>query len=208
VTTLAGTKQVVSVNNDSVTGHDAETGAVLWTHEWKTFAAKCSQPVPIGDDRLFLSMGYGFGAQIITIEKKDGTWAVKPGWAKNRSMRTTFSNVVIHNGYVYGIDDGALQCIDLKTGQQKWRQSRDEACGTGQVLGVDDQLILQAENGRVYLVAADPEQYKVLGEMDALHDPTGKTDDKTWNNPALAGKYLLVRNGLQAICYELPLKGK
>ena len=29
---------------------------------------------------------------------------------------------------------------------------------------------------------------------------------KTWNNPALAGTYLLVRNAQEAACYELPLR--
>jgi outer membrane protein assembly factor BamB len=29
---------------------------------------------------------------------------------------------------------------------------------------------------------------------------------KTWNNPALASRYLLVRNDGEAACYELPLE--
>jgi hypothetical protein len=90
-----------------------------------------------------------------------------------------------------------LQCIDLNTGKKKWRAGNYRY---GQVLGVDDLLIVQAENGTVYLVAADPEQHRELGELDALHD-------KTWNNPALVGKYLLLRNAEEAVCYELPLKG-
>jgi hypothetical protein len=28
----------------------------------------------------------------------------------------------------------------------------------------------------------------------------------TWNNPALAGPYLLIRNDREAACYRLPLK--
>jgi outer membrane protein assembly factor BamB len=113
-------------------------------------------------------------------------------------MRTTFSNVVVYKDHVYGLDDGVLQCIELNTGVKKWRDGRYRY---GQVLGVDDLLIVQAEDGKVILVAADPEKHRELGQIDALHD-------KTWNNPVLVGKYLLVRNAEEAVCYELPLKGK
>ena len=30
---------------------------------------------------------------------------------------------------------------------------------------------------------------------------------KTWNYPTLAGRWLLVRNDREAVCYELPLAG-
>jgi outer membrane protein assembly factor BamB len=29
---------------------------------------------------------------------------------------------------------------------------------------------------------------------------------KTWNPPALAGRFLVLRNDVEAACYELPLK--
>ncbi|WP_156346534.1 hypothetical protein [Verrucomicrobium spinosum] len=39
----------------------------------------------------------------------------------------------------------------------------------------------------------------VLGQLPAL-------SAKTWTHPTLAGKYLLVRNSVEAVCYELPGK--
>ena len=46
-----------------------------------------------------------------------------------------------------------------------------------------------------------PEQHQEVARLDAL-------TDKTWNNPALAGNYLLIRNDREAVCYELPLEEK
>jgi len=199
LTTLGGEKQIVSVNANSVTGHDSTTGTLLWSHKWGNGMAKCSQPVPVGDDRLFLSQGYHAGAQLIKVDKKDDKWTVSQLWENKepKVMRTTFSNVVVYKDHVYGLDDGVLQCIELNTGVKKWRNGRYRY---GQVLGVDDLLIVQAEDGKVFLVAADPEKHRELGQIDALHD-------KTWNNPVLVGKYFLVRNAEEAVCYELPLKG-
>jgi outer membrane protein assembly factor BamB len=196
LTTLAGTKQVVSVNANSVTGHDPATGTVLWEYPWESMFAKCSQPITIGDDKLFLSQGYGVGCLTIQVSKEGEKWNVpKQLWAQ-KTMRTTFSNAVVYKDHVYGLDDGVLQCIDLNTGKNKWRAGRYRY---GQVLGVDDLLIVQAEDGKVFLVAADPEKHRELAELDALHS-------KTWNNPVLVGKYLLLRNAEEAVCYELPLK--
>ena len=71
--------------------------------------------------------------------------------------------------------------------------------GHGQTLLVDDLLLVQAEDGDVVMVAAEPGAHRELGRIPAL---TGKT----WNPPALAGSYLLVRNDREAACYELPLE--
>ncbi len=204
LTTLAGTRQVVSVNANSVTGHDPATGKVLGTYAWQSgMWAKCSQPVVIGDDRLLLTQGYHVGSHLIQVAKKDGKWTAQepPVWVNKRGLRTTFSNVAIYKGHAYGLDDGVLQCIDVATGQEKWRQDRPYKFRYGQVLGVDDLLLVQAEDGPVCLVAADPTGYRELAELDALHS-------KTWNNPVLVGKYLLLRNAEEAVCYEVPLQSR
>ncbi len=42
------------------------------------------------------------------------------------------------------------------------------------------------------------EAFHELAKFQAL-------EGKTWNNPALSGDLLLVRNAQEAACYELPL---
>jgi outer membrane protein assembly factor BamB len=59
--------------------------------------------------------------------------------------------------------------------------------------------VVQAEDGTVALVEPDPKSHRELGRIDAL-------SGKTWNNPAIAGKYLLARNDHEAACFELPLR--
>ena len=111
-------------------------------------------------------------------------------------MKTRFTNVVVRGGFVYGLDDGILACVDLSTGERKWKHGR---YGHGQVLLVEDVLLVQAESGEVVLVEANPTGHHELTRFAALKV-------KTWNNPALSGRYLLVRNGEEAACYELPLR--
>ena len=85
--------------------------------------------------------------------------------------------------------------IDLETGERAWKSGR---YGYGQIILVDDLLLIQDDDGSVVLVEATPEEHRELTMFPAL-------DGRTWNNPVLAGRLLLVRNDREAACFELPL---
>lgn len=189
--------QIVIVNQENVTGHDAATGQVLWQHAWPGAQPKVSQPVQVADNRVFCSTGYGIGCMLLEV-KPDGAgkFTVTDLYGgRNPNMKTKFTNVAIKDGYVYGLDDGTLECLELESGRKKWKEGR---FGHGQVLLVGDELLVLAEDGQMVMLEASPEEYRELGRFQAL-------DGKTWNNPALAGPYLLMRNDQEAACYELKL---
>ena len=195
--TLAGRRQIVSVNEEDVTGHDIETGQVLWKFGWpgsSTGNASCSQPHVLSGDRLLLSKGYGEGAEMIRIVARGGNLAAESVWKNPRALKTKFTNLTIIGDHAYGLSDGILECAELETGDSQWRKGR---YGHGQVLGVGDLILVLGESGQLALVEANPEKYVELGRIDAL-------DGKTWNSIALSGKRLLVRNAQEAACYELP----
>jgi outer membrane protein assembly factor BamB len=198
VADVAGVRQVLLYTSAGVAAHDPGTGQLLWSFPWTNGEGiNCSQPVPNAGtpDRVLLSTGYGTGCVLLHVSQAaDGTWSAEPLW-ENRRLRTKFSTAVIHDGCAYGLDDGILTCLDLKTGRPFWKDGRYQH---GQVLLAGNLLLVQAENGEVVLVEAARDRLRERGRIAAL---TGKT----WNNPALAGRFLLVRNDHEAACYELPL---
>jgi outer membrane protein assembly factor BamB len=196
--TIHGQRQIVMLNAEDVTGHDLETGQVLWQYPWPGGQPKVPQPVVLGDNRVLIAAGYGLGTKLLEIGKSPGE-VPKELWS-SRSLRPKFTNVVVYGEHVYGIDDGrTLNCLDLATGKLAWRSARSADYGHGQVLRVGQVLLVQCESGDVALVAADRKQFQELTRFHAI-------DGKTWNNPVLAGRDLFVRNAEQAACYELPLK--
>lgn len=194
---LGGKRQVVIVNQLDVTGHDAETGEVLWTHDWPGNQPKVAQPVAVGNDRVFCSTGYGLGCMLLEVKADaNGKFVVTDLYGgRNRNMKTKFSNVAIRNGYVFGLDDGIMECLELETGERKWKKGR---FGHGQLILAGDVILVLAENGELVLLAANHDEYVEKARMQALNG-------KTWNHPALAGPYLLVRNDHEAACYKLLL---
>ena len=113
-------------------------------------------------------------------------------------MKAKFTNVVYRNDHIYGLDDGVLACISVVDGNRKWKKGR---YGHGQLIMVDDLLLIQAENGDLALVEVNPDKFTEVTRMNALNS-------KTWNNPTLSKPYLLVRNNREAVCYELPLESE
>lgn len=206
VATLAGERQIVMVNEKYVTAHRVDDGEILWEHPWRDefdSNATTTQPIPLADDQLFLSKGYGVGASLLKIAKgDDGKFAVETLWDPpiKRVMKTKFANTVVRDGYVYGLDDALLSCVRLEDGKVEWKKRRTPEFGHGQILLVGDVILVLSETGELALVEATPEEYHELATIQALDSA-----DATWNTPAFAPPYLLVRNSREAACYELQL---
>lgn len=200
--TLSDTKQIVAVNETSVTGHHISDGQVLWSLPWdgqSNGAANCSSVVPAGDDRILVAKGYGVGSGLFEIKSDQDKWDFEEVWASHRVLKTKFTHACVDGDFAYGLSDGTLECVDLKSGKRLWAQPRGTRYEHGQMIRVGDCLVVQAENGTVAFVAATPEEFRVLATLPALND-------KTWNVPSVAGRYLAVRNDTEAVVYHLPAK--
>ncbi|MGA2033078.1 MAG: PQQ-binding-like beta-propeller repeat protein [Thermoguttaceae bacterium] len=199
--TLCGVEQVLSVNEDSVSGHDPKTGKLLWDFPWdgqNSIFPNVAQPVPVSSDGVFVSKAYGGGSMLVRLTPgPDGALSPAAAWKNARLMRTKFTNVAVKDGYAYGLSDGILECVELATGRQMWKGGRYQH---GQLLRVGELLLVSSEAGQVALVEASPERGNlVLGRFQAIQG-------MTWNNLALCGSSLLVRNAEEAACYKLPLE--
>jgi len=189
--TLAGEEQIVVAYATHLAGHGVESGEVLWSTEFPRGAETVANPVVLPPNRVLFALGYGKGARLFEIDRReDDTWSVELVW-RSLAMKPKFTNLVVRGDHVYGLDEGRLACLALETGRRVWKGSR---WGHGQVLGIGEHLFVQAESGELAIVEASPDGERILRRFDAL-------SSKTWNQPVLAGRYLLVRNDREAICF-------
>jgi outer membrane protein assembly factor BamB len=189
--TLAGVRQVLIMNRSTVSSHDPATGRVLWQHDWAR-QDSVAQPIVISDSRVLFSAGYGIGSRLLEITGTDGALAATLVWESTR-LKAKFTNLVLHDGYIYGLDDGVLVCVDALDGERKWKSGR---YGHGQVILAGELLLVQTEDGELVLVEPRPDAHRELGRLPMF-------TRKTWNPPALAGRFLLVRNDVEAALFEL-----
>lgn len=193
--------QIVQVNEATVGGYRVADGKELWTFEQpgsSSGPASCSQPIPLSDNRLLVSKGYGIGARLVRLARDGDRFKVDMLWKKT-VLKTKFSNLVIRDGYAYGLDHTFLSCVEVESGEVQWKKRRQPDFGHGQLLLAGDKLFILSETGEGVLAECNPEKYVELAAMQLLTD-----EGITWNNPAVAGQWLLVRNNRQAACYRLP----
>jgi outer membrane protein assembly factor BamB len=205
--TFGGEWQIVVVNQGWITSHRPSDGKVLWEYAWpgeSDGSATCPQPMPLDGDRLFVCKGYGVGSSLLAIRRDErGEYSISPLWkpALKKAMKCKFSNVVVPGNYIYGLDDVLLECIQIDTGDVQWRKRRVPPYGHGQIMLIGNMILVLSETGEVALVEASPTEYRELASLHALDGA-----NVTWNNPAFASPYLIIRNAREAVCYELPLK--
>ncbi|HEV8367524.1 MAG TPA: PQQ-binding-like beta-propeller repeat protein, partial [Pyrinomonadaceae bacterium] len=162
---LAGRRQVLVVSSSRVFGLAPEDGALLWSQSWDTDnGINVSQPIIVDKNRFFISSGYGKGASLIEITGSDNSLQAKTVWI-NINMKNKFNSSVLHDGYIYGLDEGILTCLDVNTGTRKWKGGR---YGYGQVLLASGHLIVMSDAGELALVKASPTEYTEVARFTAL----------------------------------------
>ncbi len=191
--TIGGVEQILVFSASRLMGITPDRGELLWEYPWKTqYDVNASQPLVIGDNRVFLSTGYGSGAAVIELTQDGGKFSVREVW-RNIRMKNQFTSSILLDGYIYGLDESILACVDAETGQLKWKGGR---YGYGQTLLASGHLIVITEQGDLVLVRATPERHEEIAKFPAI-------EGKTWNHPAMAGGILLVRNGAEMAAFDL-----
>lgn len=193
---ILGEDTLLMLSNTGVLLLDPATGKVRLNYAWDFKGYRALQPTVIGEDTVLLPTPMSEGTRAIRLSQKDGQLAAEELWT-TRHMKPDFTELTVHQGYLYGIDGSMFSCIDLKTGQRTWKDGR---YGKGQALLIESSnvLLIAAEDGRVVLVKADPAAHVELASFQAIKG-------KTWTHPVVVGNKLLVRNAQEAACYELPL---
>ena len=175
---------------------NAKDGSKIWQFDSPSQNYRTLQPMVLGNSVL-LANSMGEGTRRLSVSLNGDQWSVKEQWA-SRSMKPDFNDFVEHQGYLYGFDGSIFACIDVATGEKKWKKGR---YGNGQVLLLCDagQMLVTSEKGELVLLRADSEKMMELANFPAI-------EGKTWNHSVVVGNRIFIRNAEQAACYELPTR--
>ena len=192
--TVAGVKQLLVFAADRIVAlAPAAPVKELWAFDWATHGGvNVAQPLVIGENRVFLSAGYGMGAVMLEVGRDGDGLSVRELWRTNR-MKNQFTSSVYHDGFIYGLDESILACLDAATGELKWKGGR---YGYGQVMLASGHLIVVTDTGDLALVRATPERHHEIARFPAI-------SGRTWNHPAMSDGILLVRNASEMAAFDL-----
>jgi outer membrane protein assembly factor BamB len=203
---LHGVDQILIFDGHGLAGYSLD-GKQLWRTPWTTTPdINVAQPVVIDEQTICIGSGYGHGGAQIRISKEGDSWSAKEVWkSKNTVMRWKFSSAVRRGDFMYGLNEGLLECVEIKTGKPLWKDERrigkGDGFGYGQILLSDDLIVALTDKGELVLVEATSEKFNELGRVQAL-----TKGPKTWNTPALVEGIVYVRNEEEMAAFDLRAK--
>jgi outer membrane protein assembly factor BamB len=189
--TVDGRKQLVTQTENNVVGLDAASGAVLWKFGHRNqYAVHPNTPLVFDGNTVFVSSGYGYGAEALTI--KGGTaeraWQCKQADNHFQGFMLAGSRIICPGG-------GSINCLDPKTGTVVYRVKEVKK---PQVTMTARGLIAYDESGRIWLLDMRADDYTVKGSL--------KVDfgrGQHWSTPTVARGVLYVRHGKALAAYAL-----
>ncbi|MDA7756505.1 PQQ-like beta-propeller repeat protein [Opitutales bacterium] len=175
---------------------DPMNGKTLWEKPWKIFMnnVQIVQPIAVSNDSIVMAAGYGKGAECFSISRDEESkkYRVQSSW-KSKDLKAKFSNPILKDGYLYGLSENLLVCLEAKTGKLMWRGKK---YSYGRILLVDQKLLILGHSGVLSVIDSTPEEFREISSRQLL------SNARCWNGPAFVNGYLLARNGEQIACFD------
>ena len=192
--TFDNTPMLVAGSDAGLACFKAQTGEFLWSNEFSAKnTANCPSPA-YADGYIFWANGYGKGGICMRLEAGG---KATPAWT-TKDMVCHHGGYIIDKGYIYGDNGKGVSCLDLKTGEVKWK---DPAVGKGSLCWADGMLYLFSEKeGQAALSTCSPIGLEIKGKVKV--DGEGPS----WAYPVVAGGRLYLRYDANLYCFDVKAK--
>ena len=208
--TILNKKMYVYASPGGVCGISAEAadrGKIIW--EISDWAPSVIAPAPVylGNNKLFLTGGYGAGGAILQLSEKNGSFSVKLAskFAPHEGLASEQQTPIISNGYIYGIspkDAGANrnQFICYKTSNLNtpvWKSGKTNRYGLGPYLQINDKFLILNDEGTLTMIDASEKAFRQINQKKVFEG------FDAWGPLAFANGYLLLRDSKNIYCLDL-----
>jgi len=190
--TINGLRQIIFFSGAGVVSVSPENGKAYWRLPWKTEDnVIAALPLFIPPNKIFVSSAE-IGAALLHIKNENGIASFEEIW-KSKAMQNKFATSIVLGNYLYGFDNTMLKCINVNTGEEKWKQ---RGFGGGSLIYADGHLIVLSDKGKLALIEATPNEYKQKASAEIL-------EGRCITVPALAAGKLYLRNTKEIVCLDL-----
>jgi outer membrane protein assembly factor BamB len=199
IVNTGGVRQYVQFLQNGVVGVQADNGKFLWRYERTAKGSPANIPTPAERDGfVYTATGLG-GGGLVKLKIEPGEITADEVYF-SKKLPTAIGGVVLVGDSMYGTSSQSILCVDFKSGEVKW-QTR--GTGAGSILFADGNLYVHGEDGKVTLVEATPEAYRVRGSFSPNDPPERKSRESAWAYPVVANGRLYIRDKNVLWCYDV-----
>ena len=185
---IAGVRQVVQWNHETLAGVESRTGKLLWEYPAPHRSHNQNMPTPVFHKGRILLGGENRGIKCLEPLLKDGKWSVNRLWHQ-RKVALDMSTAVINGDHLYGMSHfkmGQIFCLDPRDGTIRWL-SEGRIGQNVAFLALEGHVAALRSNGELRIIAADPAAYRARAAYRVA-------PDQTWAPPVLLDSKILIKD--------------
>ena len=185
---IAGVRQVVQWNHETLAGVESRTGKLLWEYPAPHRSHNQNMPTPVFHKGRILLGGENRGIKCLEPLLKGGKWSVNRLWHQ-RKVALDMSTAVINGDHLYGMSHfkmGQIFCLDPRDGTIRWL-SEGRIGQNVAFLALEGHVAALRANGELRIIAADPAAYRARAAYQVA-------PDQTWAPPVLLDRKILIKD--------------
>lgn len=208
--TIAGKKMYIYNALGGLCGISAEKGdmgKLLWISKDFIPAVIAPSPVYVGNNRIFVTAGYGAGAALIQIDRNGNSFSALAlqKYKPSEGMASEQQTPIYKDGVVFNVqtkDAGTTrnQFVCCKANDFKniiWTSSTTERFGLGPYIIADNKFFIMDDEGEVTIARYSTSKFEVLDKAQIIDG------DDTWGPFGLADGFLILRDSKKMACVDI-----
>jgi outer membrane protein assembly factor BamB len=168
-------------------GFDPKTGRQLWRADGLSPLIYTS---PVASDGVIVGVGGFMGSTVAIRSGGSGDLSNDRLWFVQREKKNRISTGVVSKGHLFLCNmDGIAQCIELKSGIEKWSERLKGTGPSGEIWGsmvlAGDNIYVVNQSGDTFVLKADPLKLELVS-VNPLKDKSNST-------PAVSNGEIFIR---------------
>jgi outer membrane protein assembly factor BamB len=188
VADIGGTRQVITLSQESLVGVERASGRLLWRVPFTARSTTNSiTPLVYGGQTVIVS-GQGKPLTAYTVAQRNGQWSAELAW-ENPQLSLSFSNAVLAGDALFSMsamNSGQFFWADARTGKTLWTSSPRQA-GNAAIVRAGNLLFVLKDDAELMIARSTPGAFAPMKTYTVA-------DSATWPAPAISGNRIFVRD--------------
>jgi outer membrane protein assembly factor BamB len=191
-----------------ISAEEGDKGRLLWKTKDFNPSVIAPSPVFVGENRIFVTAGYGAGAAVFQINGNGNSYSVQKLqlYKPSQGMSSEQQTPIYLNGVVYNIqskDAGTTRnqfvcCLPGNFKNILWTSSTGERFGLGPYIIADNKFYILNDEGEMTIARYSTSKFEVLDKAKIIQD-----GQDAWGPLAIADGMLVMRDSKHMVCIDL-----